>query len=293
MQKIRIIVDTPADIPDEDLARLQIDMASVPIVVDGKEYWERKSFSIREFYGIMENASEMPVTSRVPAADFAALYRKNWEAGYTDIIVVTINAGGSGTHDSARMAVDLFFSEHPEAVDKLHIHLVDSRTYAVGYGYPAMQAAEMALQGRTVPEILDYLHDYFDRLEIYLACYTLEYAKKSGRITAAAAFVGDVLGLRPIIAMIDGTTRTSEKVRGDKQVVGKLLDIYKRQRVSPDDPVMVVSGSVDAYGDELQALLQKELGREVPKYHAGASIVINAGPKIAAVTVLGKKRKNR
>lgn len=293
MQKIKIIVDTPADIPDEDLARLDIDMASVPIAIDGKEYWERTSFSIREFYTVMENAAELPITSRVPAVSFADLYQKNWQNGCTDIIVITINASGSGTHDSARMAVELFFSGTPEAKGKIQIHLVDSRTYAVGYGWPAMQAAEMALQGQSVPAILSYLHDYFDRLEIYLACYTLEYAKKSGRITAAAAFVGDVLGLRPIIAMIDGSTKTVEKVRGDKNVAGKLVEIYKRQRVSADDPVMVVCGSADEYGDELQALLQKELGRNVPLYHAGASITINAGPRIAAITVLGKKRGSR
>lgn len=290
MQKIKLVVDTPSDIPDEDLARYGIEMVGVPIFVDGREYIERKSFSIEGFYEVLESAKELPVTSRVPVGDFADAYEKAWREGCTNVIVVTINAGGSGTYDSARMAKELFYSEIPEAQETLTVHLVDSKTYSVAYGYPVVQAAAMAQQGASAAELLAYLHDFFDRVEIYLACYTLEYAKKSGRITAAAAFVGDMLGLRPIIAMIDGETKTAEKVRGDKNVTGKLAEIYRKRRTAPEDFVLVASAAVDAYGEELQQLLQQELGRKVPHYKTGACIAINAGPRIAAVALLGKKR---
>lgn len=293
MQKIKIIVDSPCDIPDEDLARYNIDMVGVPIVIDSEEFFERRSFSIREFYTRLEAARELPVTSRVPMMDYALLYQKAWEDGCTDVINITINAKGSGIFESARMAIDFFYSENPQARDKLRVHMVDSKTYSMAYGYPAIQAAIQARAGKTAEEIVAYLHDFFDRVEIYLACYTLDYAKRSGRITAAAAFVGDVLGLRPIISMIDGQTRTVEKVRGDKQVVSKLVELYRKQRPEPDSPVWVVSGSVDEYGAELQSLLGQELNREIPHYKAGASIVINAGPKMAAICMLGRKRSGQ
>lgn len=291
MNKTKIIVDTASDIPDEDLARYDIDMLSFPIAIDGKGYYERKSFTIREFYDVLAGSSEIPVTSRIPAADYVARYRAAWEQGYTDLISITINSGGSGTYESSCMAAKEFYDSHPEARETLRIHVVDSRTYSVAYGYPAVQAAIMARQGKPADEILEYLRDFFSRIEIYLACYTLEYAKKSGRITAAAAFVGDMLGLRPIIAMIDGRTKTVEKVRGDKQVAPRLVDLYRARRETPDSPVYAVSGSADEYGDRLQSLLEQETGRPVPHYKAGAAIVINSGPKIAAICVLGKKRE--
>ena len=109
---------------------------------------------------------------------------------------------------------------------KLEIHIVDSGTYSLAYGWPTMQAAKMAKSGKSVEEILLWLEDYFSSVEIYLGCYTLEYAKKSGRISAAAAFVGDVLGLRPIIAMIGGGTKVVDKVRGEKNVAPRLLQAY-------------------------------------------------------------------
>lgn len=290
MQKIKFIADSACDIPDEDLARYQIDMPSVPITIDGTGYFERKSFSIREFYDLLAASSEIPATSRVPAGDYLTLYERAYQKGYTDIINVTINAGGSGTSDSARMAIQLFYEANPEAKDRLHIHMVDSKTYSLGYGYPVVQAAIRAESGAAVPELLAYLYDYFDRLEVYLACYTLDYAKKSGRISAAAAFVGDVLGVRPIISLIDGTTKIVDRVRGEKQIVARLCEIYERQCLDPSDPVLAVSAAVDSYGEELQAQLEQQLGRAVPHYKAGASIVINSGPKMAAICMLGKKR---
>lgn len=290
MQKIKFITDSPSDIPDALLKRYDISMAGVPIAVDGKGYFERRSFTIGEFYDILGKAKDIPTTSRVPAADYAALYKRAWEDGCTDVVNVTINGKGSGTHESARMAEELFYREVPGAGGKMAIHLLDSKTYSMAYGIPVVEGARMAEAGRPVSEILDYLTGFFDRMEIYLVCYTLDYARKSGRITAAAALVGDVLGLRPVIAMIDGTTKTVEKVRGDRAVPQRLLEIFRRRCEKPEDMVCIISAAEDSYGQECQALFERELGREIPHHKAGASIVINSGPKIAAICLLGKKR---
>ncbi|MFV0399823.1 MAG: DegV family protein [Oscillospiraceae bacterium] len=290
MEKIKFIADTASDITDQELAEYAIGMPSVPITIDGESYFERKSFGIQEFYTVLAGSKEIPATSRVPEADYLELYRQALAEGYTDIISVTINAGGSGTHTSAVMAAQRLFDKNPEAKDKLGIHVVDSRSYCRGYGSPVVKAAQMARDGKTATEILAFLDDWFNCVEIYLGCYTLEYAKKSGRISAAAAFVGEVLGMRPVISLIDGETKTEEKVRGDKKLALALFNQYKNRRVSPDDDVCVVCGEEEAHGKELQSLLEKELGRPIPIYFAGASITINAGPRIAAVVLKGKPR---
>jgi len=291
MQKIKIIVDSPCDIPDDDLTRYDIEMVGVPIYVDGKGYVERESFSCQEFYPILEHAHDLPTTSRVPIGVLAEKYRKNWDEGCTDIIVITMNAGGSSTYESAQMAAKLFFSDTPEAVGTLSIHIVDSMTYSMGYGYPAVRAAAMIQEGNSTEEILEYLSDIFSRIEILLVCYTLEYAKRSGRITAAAAVVGDMLSVRPIIAMIGGTTEITSKVRGNKNAIQKLLDTYHERRVSPDEHVLTASAAIDEYGQELKKQLEQELGRDIPHYKIGAAITINAGPRMAALCYLGCKRE--
>ena len=288
MEKIKFMADTPCDITDEDLKRYNIDMPSVPITVDGQSFFERRSFSIKEFYKVLNEAEEIPATSRVPAADFMDCYQRAFNEGYTTVINVTINAGGSGTNASAIMAREMFFQEVPQAVNKIDIHIIDSKTYSMGYGYPVMEAAKMAEAGASSQDILAYLNEWFNAVEIYLGCYSLKHAKKSGRINAAAAFVGDMLGLRPIIRMVDGETTIVEKIRGDKNLVPRLFEIYKRERRSADDPVIVVHGEDDECGAELCALLEAELGHKIPMYNIGASIAINAGPNIVALVSMRK-----
>ena len=290
MEKIKFIIDTAGDIPDEDLREYNIDMPSVPITVDGESYFERKSFTIQEFYDILAKSKEIPATSRVPAADFVSCYKGAFWQNYTDIIVVTINAGGSGTYESAAMAREQFFQEMPNAKETMRIHLVDSKTYTMAFGLPVVEGAKMARAGKSVDEILLYLHDFFDRVEVYLACWTLEYAKKSGRISAAAAFVGEVLGLRPVISLIDGETKIVDRVRGEKQLIPRIVKCYEDNCDDRSAPVFVAYGAVDEYGQALKAALEKKIGRSIPMHRAGASIVINAGPRIAAVVFCGKKR---
>lgn len=291
-EKIKFMADTASDIPDVDLKAYNIDMPSVPITVDGAEYLERRSFGIKEFYGVLQKSSEIPVTSRVPEDDFLQSYKNAYEEGYTDIICVTINAGGSGTNLSAFSARDALYREIPEAEGRIKIHIVDSRTYAMAYGLPVVRGAVMAREGKSVGEILDYLDDWFSRVEILLGCYSLEYAKKSGRIGAAAAFMGDVLGLRPIIAMIDGGTKTVGKVRGDKNLIPKISELCAGTYNDLAKGMIICAAELER-GVEMQAQIKKDYGVMLPIYYAGASIVINSGPRIVAVAYPGKKRPPR
>ena len=290
MEKIKFIVDTPSDIPDADLKRYNIDMLHVPIAVDGIEYIERQSFGIIDFYEILENAKELPVTSRIPPEEYLAAYTRAYQQGYTTVINVTINAKGSGIYDSACLATTAFFDQFPVARDAFHIHTIDSRTYSLAYGYAVLQAAQMAQQGQPSSAILEYLDDWFSSVVILLGCYSLKYAKRSGRIGAASAVIGDALGIRPIIAMIDGSTKTVQKVRGDLNLVPQMFEQYLATRVDPRDPVLSVGGSETAPIEELAQLLKKELKRDIPMYHIGAAVTINTGPRVIAIACKGKKR---
>ncbi len=289
-QKIKLIADSPCDIPDSDIAAYGIELLSVPITIDGRGgYFERKSFTMEGFYDVLAGAGEIPATSRVPVADFYESYRRALERGYTDVICVTINAGGSSTNESAQLARRQFHDADPENAG-LNIHIVDSRSYSLGYGWPVIQAARMAADGKSAEKILTYLNEWFARAEIYLGVYTLDYAKRSGRIGAAAAFVGEVLGLRPIIAMIDGETKIIDKVRGDRRVAGRIFSAYTERCEDFSAPVCVVCGQDKEYGQILAAMVAEKTGRMPPVYTAGASIVINAGPRMLAIVAQGRRR---
>lgn len=291
MDRIKLMTDSAGDIPEQFLREYDITVMAIPITIDEEGIFERVGFTNEDFYKMMSTARSVPFTSHVTSLRYLEEYEKIYEAGYRHVVNVTINSLGSNMFSAAVMARNQFFESHPEAKGRFDIHVIDSMSYSTPYGYAVVQAAKMAEQQATIREVLEYLEDFFARLEMYFSVYTLEYAKKSGRISCAAAFVGEALGLRPIMSIIDGEIKTVEKVRGDKNVVAKLAK-YTQERIAPQSDYLVIEGSLPEPPKELAHMLTKELGRKpVQVSTAGASIAINAGPKLVGVGFLGKRRR--
>lgn len=290
-QKILLMTDSASDIPDDLLMETGIVMLPIPISIEGKGYLERVDFTSEEFYERLLAAKEIPSTSQIPPATYQQAFEDAFDQGYTDIILVTITSKGSNMFSSAVMGKRAFFEARPAARDTMRITILDSGSYTAGYGFPLLNAAEMIRAGSTAEETAAYLDDFFSSCEIVFAAYSLEFAKKSGRIPVAAAFVGDVLGLRPIISIIDGTTKVVEKVRGDKNVVTRIADYAFSRAVDPKAPTAVIYGNNGQYGDDLCRAVAKKFGR-APRlaYNVGASIAINSGPKVVGVVIQGEKR---
>jgi len=291
--KIKIITDSASDIPKEAEEEYGIEILPFPVTVGNDGYLERVDFTAEEFYDILLSAPKIPSTSQITSIRFKEAFEAAHEAGYTEIISVSINGGGSSTYNNAIMAREELYEKHPAWREEFPIHLVDSKTYCMAYGYPVIEAAKKAAKGVPSGEILAYLEDWFDSVEIYLAPLTLEFAKKSGRIPCAAAFVGELIGLKPIIAMIDGKTEILEKVRGEKAVIPALIKRSAAAAV-PHTPYILVRGMEKPIAEELMEKARRQLGWEpVGLYPAGAAISINAGPKIVATIVKGRNRKVR
>lgn len=293
MQKrIKLMTDSACDITKEQEAEYDIKVLSFPVTVGDDSYLERVDFTNDEFYDILISAPKIPVTSQITMIQFENEYNEIMSDGYDELIYVSINKTGSSTNGNAVMARDNFYEKHPEAKESFKIHIVDSKTYCMAYGYPVIEAAKKVRRGASSNEILAYLKDWFNSVEIYFAPYTLEFVKKSGRVTAAAAFVGELVGLRPIISIIDGETKVVEKVRGDKAVIPALIKHAKKQAI-PHTPYIVVHGKCTDRGEELFIKAEKEMGCEAEDLsQIGAAVSINTGPIIVGIIVKGKNRSN-
>lgn len=286
-ERILLMTDTAGDLPDEVLRRGGVVMLPIPIAIDGKGYLERVDFTMEEFYDRLAAAKELPATSHILSVTYEQAFEEALEQGYTDVILSTITSRGSNMFQAAVMGKKSFLEAHPGT---LRITILDSGSYSLGYGYPIAEAAEMVRGGAAASEVIAYLDDWYSRCEIVFAAYSLEYAKKSGRIPVAAAFVGDVLGLRPLISIIDGETKVVEKVRGDKNVVARMVE-YAVGRADNKSPTAVIYGSVTDFGGDLVKAVTKRFGH-APRLHGhlGASIAINSGPKTVGLCFRGAKR---
>lgn len=174
--------------------------------------------------------------------------------------------------------------------DKLRIRVLDSTSYSGTYGYPVIEAAKMAEAGKSADEIEKYLADWFQVCEVYLAAYTLRYVKKSGRISAAAAFAGELLGLKPIILLKGEGTKVVAKPRGEQNVIPKLADVTC-ERIEKSSPYIVIGGRDLARAEELAKVLTKRLGYPPVdiRFRVGGAIAANSGPDIVAVAFKAKK----
>ncbi len=288
MSKIKFITDTASDLDLEKAEAAGIALLSFSVMVNGNSYQEQRDLSKEEFYALMDQASEMPSTSQITAFTFQEVFEKYYQEGYTDLIYVSINSKGSATFQNAKQARDQLYEEHPEAADKINIHILDGGNYTISYGYPILQAAKMAEENKTVSDILLYLQHWIADIGVYFTPMTLKYVRKSGRLTAAAAFAGEVLGFRPIIHISHGEITVSEKIRGEKNIVPKLADKIINV-MQENSPYLIIEGSNPAYADQIQELLIQKTGRP-PAYRVkvGSAVSVNAGHDLVAVAVLEK-----
>ena len=288
MSKVKIFTDSASDLPVGYEDQYGIGMFHFPINVDGKEYLERVDFTPDEWYQVLESQEKLPTHAQITPFQFEEAFTQAVQEGYTDLIYVSINAAGSATHQNAQGAAKTVMEAHPE----VSITVIDSGTYTYAYGYGVVEAAKMAQRGETPQNIVAWLQDWMSHCVALAAPYTLAYAKKSGRVSCAAAFVGELLGLKPIILFANGEPETVAKVRGEKAVIPYLVQATK-DSIIPKTPYSIVCGS--EHSQQQAALLAKALEKELGypceiKAPIGAAISINAGPKVAAVIFRGRPR---
>lgn len=288
MSKIKLITDSASDIKKEYSEKYSIDVQGFPITVGDKSFRDG-DIPNEEYYDMIDASPELPVHSQLTAFEFGELFEKYAKEGYEDIFFISINAYGSATYQNACSARDTYFSLHPENTDKVRIRVLDSTSYSGTYGYPVIQAAKMIESGSSADEIEKYLTDWFKVCEVYLAAYTLRYVKKSGRISAAAAFAGELLGLKPIILLKGEGTKVVAKPRGEQNVVPKLADVAC-DRIEKDSPYIIIGGRDPARAEELKKVLTKRLGYPPAdvSFRVGGAVAANSGPDIVAVAFKAK-----
>lgn len=283
MQKILIMTDSACDLDKETIEELGIKVIPFTITFGDKSFKETFDKSTLEVYDMMENFSDIPKTAQITAFEFEENYNEFYQQGYTDIIYVAINSKGSATYNNSIMAKESFFENHPEAKDKLRIYNLDSKCYTGVYGYPITEAVKKIKKGAEAEEIVAYFEEWFNIAAVYAVPMSLKYAKKSGRISAAAAFAGEMLGLKPLIEFADGGTSTVEKVRGEKNIIPRMLVCLDKKMV-PQTPYMMVCGKDDTLAKELEKEIAKKYGRKAEAYYrVGAAVAANIGPDLVGV----------
>ncbi len=283
MYKIKVSTDSTSDIPKNLVQQLDIAVLPLTIYAEGKEYKDGVDLTPDEFYEILEKSEELPTTSQVSTARYTEFYERIWREGYTHLIHTSLNSKGSGTYQAAVLTRDMFFEEHPEAAGQLSIHIIDSETYSMVYGMAVVEGARLAKEGAAPEQVISTITEGVRSGRGMFVPMNLRFVRKSGRVSAAAAFVGDAMGLKPAITFENGASKVVSKFRGDKRAVQGLLDIVKKER-KPGTPYCLVYGNNPEIYEKLKELCEEQLDQPpMLSYPVGNIISINTGPDMMAV----------
>ncbi len=288
MKPYAVLTDSTCDLPQEMADSHGIDIINFKIAVDGNGYTERVDFSPEQFCEMLRNAKSVPTTAQITSFEFLDRFEEYDRRGVKDVLYVSINATGSGTHAQAHQAAKQFKNEHPES--GMRIFIVDSHAYSIAQGYPVIEAAEMLDLGRSMEEVVSFLEDKYARMEILLVAYTLKVIRKSGRVSAAAAIAGELLGIHPIFTLNDGVSRVIRKIRGEKAAATVMAQTMK-SRMVPGKPYFVMVTD-KRYMDEYKKVCEQVIGYPPAGIHIlGAAVQSNTGPEAVGMVYEGAKRE--
>ncbi len=283
MGKIRIGTDSTADIPRSLCQELDISVLPLTILAGEREYRDGVDITPQEMYRMLDTMEDLPTTSGVTPVQYLELYERMWKEGCADFVQVCLNSKGSSTCQNAVQSREMFFEEHPEAEGEINIHIVDSLTYSMAYGIPVVEAARMAKQGAGVQEIIAHVQDWVANARPLFVPLNLRCVKRSGRVSAASAMVGDALGIRPAFTFEDGKSTTLAKFRGDKKTIRGVMDIVLKEKKPGSAYALVYGNNAPAYEAFKQAVVEA-LGEEpMAEYPVGSVIAINTGPDMIAI----------
>lgn len=289
MAKIKIITDSGCDISKEDEARYNIDIMNFDITLGDRSIVERVTYTAEEFLELEAKSEDLPKTSQITVPRFEEKFKECVKEGWEDVIVVLINSTGSQTYANAVQAYNMLKNEGE--LGNTNFHIMDSHTYSLGYGYPVVEAARKLEAGQSCKMVLAFMEDWFNCCEVYIIGFELRHMKKSGRISAAAAFLGEMLSLKPVISLIDGESKVVKKCRGEKAAVAAAVD-YVSEKMIPHTPWHLLTTT----NPEMEELCCKSLAKKVGTEPAmretcGGVVACNAGTNFIGVILKGKARR--
>lgn len=277
---VRIIVDSGTDLPEQLLQ--QVTVLPLTVRFGETEYADGVDLTPVDFYEKLSQAEALPTTSQITPDRFARAFEEVVAAGDT-AVVITLSGELSGTYQSAMIAAGDF-------EDKIFV--VDSRMVAIGCGVLAAYALELSSLGKSAEEIAKELTEIRQDVCVYAMVDTLEYLKKGGRISAAVALAGGLLGIKPVVGIHKGEGRVEMfgKGRGYKQASKILNDLTFAASPRKDRPILL--GFTGANDENLQKYMEenKEIWGQTPAYTIiGSAIGTHVGPGAVAVAFFKSK----
>ncbi|MBQ1902052.1 MAG: DegV family protein [Lachnospiraceae bacterium] len=270
---IKIITDSGSDFTPEEAKKRGVILLPMNVRFDQDEYQAGFNLTNDEFYDKLVETDVFPKTSAIAPGVYDEAFEEIQEAG-DEAIYISVTSELSGTMQSAKIAAE----DYEDCIS-----IVDSRLAAAGQYILVEQALIYRNQGLSRQEIVERLEEDKEHIKVIALLDTLEYLKKGGRINAAAATIGNVLSIKPVVIFDEGLVKLFGKAKGSKNGQNKLMQFVKDNGgINFDRPfALFYSGYSDALLQKYKQdsyELYKEYPHDLPVIQVGPIIGTYAGP---------------
>lgn len=285
MSKVAIVTDSNSGITQKAAKEMGIFVQPMPFCMNEKEYLEDISLSQEQFYESLEGDTEI-ATSQPSPESVTQLWDQILEE-YDEILCIPMSSGLSGTCQTAMMLAEDYDGR---------VVVVNNQRISVTQRQSALDAKKLAAQGKTAAEIADILLATKMDSDIYIMVDTLKYLKKGGRVTPAAAAIGEILRLKPVLQIHGDKLDAFAKARNIKAAKSLMVNAIKKDITnnlgelptadSENAPWLAIAHTKNA--KEAEAW-REELAEEFPGYEIhidplSLSVACHIGPGSLALT---------
>jgi len=216
MKRVIVVTDSTAGMPADLAAQNGVHVIPLWVHFEKEGYRDGVDLTTEQFYPMLSKARNLPTTSQPSVGEFLEVYR-SLASQAEAIVSIHISSELSGTVASALAA--------REMLHDVPVHVVDSRSAAMGLGMIALAAAHAAAEGHNAEEVAAAAEQLVPRTNVIFVVDTLEYLHKGGRIGGAAALLGSLIQIKPILHLDKGRIEALDKVRSRQKAMDRLMEI--------------------------------------------------------------------
>ena len=275
----KIITDGGCDFSDAEVKVYNIDVVPFYITFDGSTFLKEGIDITKEdyFQRLRGDKNLFPKTSQPNPQDYIDAYTPYLKAG-RDILSLTISSKLSGSHTSATLAAQMLKEEYPDRT----VAIVDSLSVTIGQGLIMKEIIRMRDAGYSLERTVALAEKVRATTNVYFTLDSLEYLKKGGRVGPTTAFVGGILGLRPILQVQDGQVSQLDNVRGKNRAVKLMEEAIADALADEKHNISMCVGHILSEPDAVnfKANTEAALGVKItsPITGIGATVGTHAGP---------------
>ncbi len=212
---VAVVVDSTADIPQRTREEYGVSVVPLTIMFGGESFRDGVEMTSDQFYKRLTESSVHPTSSQPSPGAFAEVYEKLAQ-NHDGIISIHISGKLSGTVRSAAQAKEL--------VPNVPIHIVDSGSVSMGFGFLGIEAAKLARAGQSLEQIASRIDSMVPKIRLWAVLDTLKYLERGGRIGRTRAFLGTLLNVKPMI-QIKEEVLPAEQVRTHKKAIARMVEL--------------------------------------------------------------------